>query len=58
MDHQLHVSDAVDRVLHISLTEAEWKAFIACTPQPVEWIRAQIRAAIAQKTDKTETRPS
>ena len=46
MDHQLHVSDSVDRVIHIPLTEAEWRAFLASTPKPVDWLRERIREAI------------
>ena len=46
MDHQLHVSDSVDRVIHIPLTEAEWQAFLASTPKPIDWLRERIREAI------------
>jgi hypothetical protein len=35
-----------DRVISVSLTEAEWQAFIARHPQPVEWIREQILAQL------------
>jgi hypothetical protein len=31
-----------DRVICVSLTEAEWQAFIARHPQPVDWLRQQI----------------
>ncbi len=31
-----------DRVISISLTEAEWQAFVARQPKPVDWIRARI----------------
>jgi hypothetical protein len=48
MDHQIHVADSVDRVIHISLSEAEWRAFLASTPQPVDWLRERIREAIAK----------
>jgi hypothetical protein len=51
MDHQLHVSDSVDRVIHIPLSEAEWQAFLRTVPQPVNWLREKIREAI--KTSKT-----
>jgi hypothetical protein len=46
MDHQLHTADSVDRVIHISLSEAEWQAFLKTTPKPVDWLRAKIREAI------------
>ena len=48
MDHQLHVSNSVDRVIHIPLSEAEWRAFLATTPKPVDWLREKIREAIAR----------
>ena len=32
-----------DRVISITLTEAEWQAFIAAQPQPVTWLRERIR---------------
>jgi hypothetical protein len=48
MDHQLHVSDAVERVIHIPLSEAEWRAFLASTPKPVDWLKERIREAIAK----------
>ena len=48
MDHQIHVSDSVDRVIHIPLSEAEWQAFLASTPRPVDWLRERIREAIAR----------
>lgn len=32
-----------DRVISITLTEAEWQAFVARHPQPVHWLRDRIR---------------
>lgn len=32
-----------DRVISISLSEAEWQALVARHPQPVHWLREQIR---------------
>jgi len=32
-----------DRVISISLSEAEWRAFVAQHPQPVTWIQERIR---------------
>jgi len=46
MDHQMQVSDSVDRVIHIPLSEAEWQAFLASTPRPIDWLRERIREAI------------
>ena len=58
MDHQLHVSDSVDRVIHIPLTESEWQAFLATTPKPVDWLRERIREAIARGASATPHRES
>jgi hypothetical protein len=35
-----------DRVISISLTEDEWRAFVARQPRPVDWLRARIRAEV------------
>jgi hypothetical protein len=36
-----------DRVISISLTEAEWKAFVARQPKPVDWLRERILNEVA-----------
>ena len=51
MDH-IHLSDSVDRVIHIPLTEAEWQAFLATTPKPIDWLRERIREAIEKGVEK------
>ena len=58
MDHQIHVSDSVDRVIHIPLTEAEWQAFLATTPKPVDWLRERIKEAIARGAATAPARES
>ena len=58
MDHQLHVSDSVDRVIHIPLTEAEWRAFLATTPKPIDWLRERIREAIEKGEPAASPRES
>ncbi len=35
-----------ERVISVTLSEAEWQAFITRHPQPVDWLRAQIRAEV------------
>ena len=35
-----------DRVISITLSEAEWQAFVARQPQPVDWLRQQIRSQV------------
>ena len=42
-----------DRVISISLTEAEWRAFIARQPQPVEWLRARIQDEVQSKLQES-----
>jgi hypothetical protein len=38
-----------DRVISINLTEAEWQAFVARQPQPVDWLRRQIRSEVERR---------
>ena len=38
------MSNERERVISITLSETEWQAFIARQPQPVLWLREQIRA--------------
>jgi hypothetical protein len=38
------MSNERERVISITLSEAEWQAFIARQPQPVLWLRERIRA--------------
>jgi hypothetical protein len=45
MEHARLTSN-VDRVISVPLSEADWKAFIATTPQPVSWLRERIQEAI------------
>jgi hypothetical protein len=58
MDHQLQVSNSVDRVIHIPLSEAEWQAFLASTPKPVDWLRERIREAIAREQQPATAKES
>lgn len=43
-----------DRVISISLSEAEWRAFIAQHPQPVSWIQERIREQLRASSIETE----
>lgn len=45
MEHA-RLTGAVDRVICVPLSEAEWKAFLATTPQPVTWLKERIQEAI------------
>jgi len=44
-----------DRVISITLSEAEWQAFVARQPQPVDWIREQIRGQVDVKPERKES---
>jgi hypothetical protein len=44
------MSNDRERVISISLSEAEWQAFIARQPQPVSWLRERIRDEAAAAT--------
>ena len=48
-----------DRVISITLSEAEWQAFVARQPQPVDWIREQIRSQVDEvKPERKEKQPA
>jgi hypothetical protein len=51
MEH-VRLSDSVDRVIHVPLSEEDWQAFLAATPRPVEWLRERIREAIEKQQAK------
>ncbi len=42
------MSNERDRVISVTLTEAEWQAFIARHPQPVLWLRERIRDEVVR----------
>jgi hypothetical protein len=37
---------STDRVIHVPLSESDWKAFLATQPQPVSWLKEKIQEAI------------
>jgi hypothetical protein len=43
------MSNERERVISVTLSETEWQAFIARQPQPVNWLREQIRAEAGVK---------
>jgi len=45
------MSNERERVISVTLSEAEWQAFIARQPQPVLWLREQIRAEAGPATE-------
>jgi hypothetical protein len=44
-----------ERVICVSLTEAEWKAFVERHPEPVEWLRRQIRTQLPSTEPPAQT---
>ena len=52
MEHA-RLTGTVDRVICVPLSEAEWKAFLASTPQPVIWLRERIQEAIESSKQKS-----
>jgi ribosomal protein L31E len=53
-----HMSNERDRVISITLSEAEWQAFVARQPQPVDWLRQQIRSHVEVAPPRTDTHPA
>ena len=52
MEHA-RLTGAVDRVICVALSEADWKAFLAATPQPVSWLKDRIQEAIETANKKS-----
>ncbi len=48
------MSNERDRVISITLSEAEWQAFVARQPQPVTWLRDRIRDEVKNADLETE----
>jgi hypothetical protein len=43
-----------ERVISISITEADWRALLSVQPRPVVWIKEQIQQQIAQARQAPE----
>ena len=43
------------RVIHVALSEADWKAFLASQPQPVVWLKQRIQEAIEAARRETNS---
>ncbi|HEY6361970.1 MAG TPA: hypothetical protein VIX63_12735 [Vicinamibacterales bacterium] len=55
MDNAPRLTGGVDRVIHVPLSEADWQAFIAATPQPVNWLKERIQEAIVKSQKPVAT---
>jgi hypothetical protein len=42
------VSTERDRIISVTLSEAEWQAFIARQPQPVQWLQQRVREEVRE----------
>jgi hypothetical protein len=56
--YHLAMGNERDRVISITLSEAEWQAFVARQPQPVDWLREQIRSQVEVKPERKEAQPA
>ena len=52
------MSSERDRVISISLTEAEWRAFITRQPKPVDWLLALILREVEAAAGDTSSPPT
>jgi hypothetical protein len=43
-----HMSNERERVISITLSEAEWQAFVARQPEPVVYLREKIRDVVRE----------
>jgi hypothetical protein len=49
------MSNERERVISITLSEAEWQAFVARQPQPVDWLRERIRDEVKAEARETKS---
>lgn len=47
-----------ERVISISLSEAEWKALRSVQPEPIDWLKSKIRETIAQASPEADPGPA
>jgi hypothetical protein len=50
------MSNERERVISITLSEAEWQAFVARQPQPVSWLRDRIRDEVGPRPSESESK--
>ena len=44
-----------ERVISVTLSEAEWQAFVARQPQPVTWLRDRIREEVRTPVQESKS---
>jgi hypothetical protein len=47
-----------ERVISITLSEAEWQAFLERHPQPVHWLRDRIRDEVRAPQEDRDPQPA
>jgi hypothetical protein len=46
-----------ERVITISISEADWKALRTIQPQPVDWLKGKIRETVEQAREAAQHEP-
>lgn len=46
-----------ERVISISISEADWKALRTIQPQPVDWLKGKIRETVEQAREAAQPEP-
>ena len=49
------MSNERERVISVTLSEAEWQAFVARHPQPVIWLRDRIRDEVQPPAQESKS---
>ena len=50
--YPVHMSNERERVISITLSEAEWQAFVARQPEPVVYLREKIRDVVREEPEQ------
>ena len=51
----LGMSNERERVICVTLSEAEWQAFVARQPEPVNWIKERIRDEVKNPSQEAKS---
>jgi hypothetical protein len=51
----LGMSNERERVICVTLSEAEWQAFVARHPEPVNWLKDRIRDEVKGASEQTKS---
>ena len=53
--YHLDMSNDRERVICVTLSEAEWQAFVARHPEPVNWLKDRIRDEVKAASQQTKS---